>query len=63
MNKNATHANHSGRSGSLGAIVLIVVGVIVFNAVATFALVGWRLISPAKAFTVFPLERALFCAR
>ena len=42
MNKNATHANYSGRSGSLGAIALILVGVIVLNAVATFALVGWR---------------------
>jgi ABC-type uncharacterized transport system involved in gliding motility auxiliary subunit len=42
MNKSATHAKHSGRSGSLGAIALILVGVIVLNAVATFALVGWR---------------------
>ena len=42
MNKSATHVNHSGRSGSLGGIVLILVGVIVLNAVATFALVGWR---------------------
>ncbi|MSR33185.1 MAG: hypothetical protein EXS12_00025 [Phycisphaerales bacterium] len=42
MNKSATHAKHSGRSESLGAIALILVGVIVLNAVATFALVGWR---------------------
>ena len=42
MNKSATHEHHSGRSGSLGVIALILVGVIVLNAVATFALVGWR---------------------
>ncbi len=42
MNTNAMPAKPLNRFGSLSAIALILVGVIVLNAVATFALVGWR---------------------